>query len=83
MEEIVSTPNPENNLLQSPTQVSNSDIKTKKGDTEPLDMLYLYVKELKEPNYFWLAENTLPSKPCEHFNRSYLPNGQPVAFKSF
>jgi hypothetical protein len=46
-------------------------------------MLHLYIKEMREPNYVELPHQISPAKPCENFNRSYLPNGKPVAFKKF
>lgn len=53
---------------------------------EPLDMLNLYVSELRAPNYIRIPRkrsNQSVCQPCQNFNRSYLPNGQQVAVKSF
>ena len=43
----------------------------------------LYIKEMREPNYVKLTNSISLVKPGEHFNRSYLPNGKPIAFKQF
>jgi len=42
--------------------------------------LNLHVNELREPRYS--QEPISPAKPCENYNRFYLPNGQQVALKS-
>lgn len=43
-----------------------------------LDLLNLYVKELREPLYQEVSQNkkTLSPKPCTDYTRIYLPNGQ-------
>jgi len=42
---------------------------------EKLDMLNFYVKEMREPIYQEVSKDK-KGKPCENFNRIYLPNGQ-------
>jgi hypothetical protein len=44
-------------------------------DIKDLDMLNLYVQELKEPKYVEIKKDKSPTKPCSHFNKSYLPSG--------
>jgi len=42
-----------------------------------LDMLNLYVKEMREPNYVSVPRKaSAGALPCKNFNRVYLPNGQ-------
>lgn len=55
-----------------------------KGDNDTLDMLNLFVKELREPIYRQVPNknNTAP-KPCTDYTRTYLPNGSQVALKTF
>ena len=86
MEEIASQSKTEDILVRSPTQKSalngqQEQLQSKRS--EPLDMHHLYIKEMREPSYVELPRNLSPAKPCENFNRSYLPNGKPIAFKQF
>lgn len=56
----------------------NDDDKEKKKDDGKLDMLNLYVKELRQPVYQSVAaerKSTSP-RPCIDYTRVYLPNGQ-------
>jgi hypothetical protein len=42
--------------------------------------LNLHVRELRQPKHS--QDRLSPGKPCENFNRYYLPNGKQVALKS-
>ena len=53
-----------------------------KKKEEKLDLLNLYVKEMREPIYQEVPKDK-KGKPGENFNRIYLPNGQQVALKTF
>lgn len=48
-------------------------------------MHHLYIKEMKEPKYYLLSPTAGHNhdKPCQNFNRSYLPSGKPIALKTF
>lgn len=45
----------------------------KKKEDGPYYTLNLHVKELREPRHS--QQPLTPGKPCENFNRYYLPNG--------
>ena len=44
-------------------------------------MQYLYVPEMKQPNYNEI-KHKVPAKPCQNFNKFFLSNGKAVALKS-
>ena len=50
-------------------------------DLNDLDLHHLYVKELTEPSYSDIKDKS-SGKYGFQFNKTFLPNGQPVAIKS-
>jgi hypothetical protein len=56
------------------TKEEEEEAKAKRDKDKIYYQLNLHVNELREPRYSTEAPNI--GKPCENFNRFYLPNGQ-------
>lgn len=44
-------------------------------ERKDLDMQNFYVAEMRQPKWQEVQKSPEKSKPCEFFNRTYLPNG--------
>ena len=57
----------------------------KKKDDGKLDMLNLYVRELREPRHQHVPEErkSQSPRPCVDYTRTYLPNGKQVSKKTY